>query len=335
MVTASLMRGQNSLTSLTRDLLPLAPVSLHLEVPSRLQGDYRLEVRGVDLTSMEGDLFQHSVPLTVTKPSQLVGLRLDQNIFLPSQNVAFVVWVAHTDLSPYTGAIDVELVGPGGAVMQRWSHRGAGVHQLSYKLAKKTPLGKWSLRASAGDGSASADFEVINWTAGQVDVGVDVDEEVALEAGIQQIVATVSANCSRTGLSIRGQLSVNATLLDTKSRRILSEVVVTQPEWDKINLRRSFAYTTDQVEKARLVSNMLNMFSWCFLNSQSTYFQSTSEAEVAARGERTRRSTAKLPDWESPDQAQLCKFTFLAPSSLSSLCPPATLLKLSPAFALP
>ena len=128
MVTASLMRGQNSLTSLTRDLLPLAPVSLELEVPSRLQGEYRLEVRGVDLTSMEGDLFQHSVPLTVTKPSQLVGLRLDQNIFLPSQNVAFVVWVAQTNLSPYTGSIDIELVGPGGAVMQRWSHRGAGVH---------------------------------------------------------------------------------------------------------------------------------------------------------------------------------------------------------------
>ena len=78
MVTASLMRGQNSLTSLTRDLLPLAPVTLQLEVPGRLQGEYRLEVRGIDLTSMEGDLFQHSVPLTVVKPSQLVGLRLDQ-----------------------------------------------------------------------------------------------------------------------------------------------------------------------------------------------------------------------------------------------------------------
>ena len=114
--------------------------------------------------------------------------------------------------------------------------------------------------------------------------------------------------------SAMGQLSVNATLLDTKSRRILGEVVVTQPEWDKINLRRSFAYTTDQVERARLVSNMLNLFSWCFLNSQSTYFQSPSEAKVASRGER-RRSTAKLPDWESPDQAQLCKFTFLAPPS--------------------
>ena len=66
------------------------------------------------------------------------------------------------------------LVGPGGSVMQRWSHRGAGVHQLFYKLAQKTPLGKWSLRARAGDGSASTDFEVINWTARQVDVGVDV-----------------------------------------------------------------------------------------------------------------------------------------------------------------
>ena len=311
MVTASLMRGQNSLTSLTRDLLPLAPVSLQLEVPARLQGDYRLEVRGVDLTSMEGDLFQHSVPLTVTKPSQLVGLRLDQSIFLPSQNVAFLVWVAQTDLTPYTGAIDVELVGPGGAVMQRWSHRGAGLQQLSYKLAQKTPLGKWSLRARAGDGSASANFEVINWAAGQVDVEVDLAKEVSMEAGIQQIVASVSANCSRTGLSIRGQLSVNATLLDTKSRRVLGEVVVSQPEWEEINMRRSFAYTTDQVEKARLVSIM---FSWCFLKSQSTYFQSPSEAKVAARGE-GRRSTTKLPDWESSNQAQLCKFTFLAPTT--------------------
>lgn len=258
MVTASLMRGQNSLTSLTRDLLPLAPVSLHLEVPSRLQGDYRLEVRGVDLTSMEGDLFQHSVPLTVTKPSQLVGLRLDQNIFLPSQNVVFLVWVAQTDLSPYNGAIDVELVGPGGAVMQRWSHRGAGVHQLSYQLAQKTPLGKWSLRASAGDGSTNADFEVIDWTAGQVDIGVDVEEEVVMKAGIQQIVATVSANCSKTGLNIRGQLSVNATLMDTKSRKVLGEMIITQPEWEKLNQRRSFAYTTDQVEKARLVPTIVS-----------------------------------------------------------------------------
>ena len=256
MVTASLMRGQNSLTSLTRDLLPLAPVTLQLEVPGRLQGEYRLEVRGIDLTSMEGDLFQHSVPLTVVKPSQLVGLRLDQKLFLPRQKVEFVVWVAQTDLNPYTGAIDVELLGPGGAVMQRWSHRGAGVHQLSYKLAQKTPLGKWSLRAGAGDGGASADFEVIHWTAGQVDVVVDVAKEVAMEAGIQQIFATVSANRSRTGLSIRGQLSVNATLIDTNSRRVLGEVIVTQPEWEEINSRRSFAYTADQVEKARLVSKM-------------------------------------------------------------------------------
>ena len=265
MVTASLMRGQNSLTSLTRDLLPLAPVTLQLEVPARLQGEYRLEVRGIDLTSMEGDLFQHSVPLTVVKPSQLVGLRLDQKIFLPRQNVEFVVWVAQTDLNPYTGAIDVELLGPGGAVMQRWSHRGAGVHQLSYKLAQKTPLGKWSLRAGAGDGGASADFEVIHWTAGQVDVVVDVAKEVAMEAGIQQIFAMVSANRSRTGLSIRGQLSVNATLIDTNSRRVLGEVVVTQPEWEEINSRRSFAYTADQVEKARLVSKKARLVSsMCF-----------------------------------------------------------------------
>ena len=80
-----------------------------------------------------------------------------------------------------------------------------------------------------------------------------------MEAGIQQIVATVSANCSRTGLSIRGQLSVNATLLDTKTRRVLGEMVITQPEWDEINMRRSFAYTTDQVEEARLVSNMFRV----------------------------------------------------------------------------
>ena len=112
------------------------------------------------------------------------------------------------------------------------------------------------MRAGAGDGGASADFEVIHWTAGQVDVVVDVAKEVAMEAGIQQIFATVSANRSRTGLSIRGQLSVNATLIDTNTRRILGEVIVTQPEWEEINSRRSFEYTADQVEKARLVSNM-------------------------------------------------------------------------------
>ena len=141
---------------------------------------------------------------------------------------------------------------------------------------------------------------------------VDVAKEVAMEAGIQQIFATVSANRSRTGLSIRGQLSVNATLIDTNSRRVLGEVVVTQPEWEEINSRRSFEYTADQVEKARLVSSM------CFPNSQSTYFQSPSEAKVAARGKRRWRAAAKLPHGESSVQAQLCKFTFLAPWQPSS-----------------
>ena len=251
MVTASLMRGQNSLTSLTKDLLPLTPVTLELEVPARLQGEYRLEVRGIDLTSMDGDLFQHSVPLMVAKPSQLVGLRLDRKIFLPRQTVDFMVWAAQTNLVPYKGAIDVELVGPGGAVMQRWNQRGAGTHQLSYQLAEKTPLGKWSLRATAGDGGASVDFEVMQWRGTKVDVGVDVEEEVEMVAGIQQLRASVSANCSRTGLSVQGTLSVKAILLDSVTRKKLGEVVVSQPEWDEINLRRSYSYTMDQVEKAR------------------------------------------------------------------------------------
>ena len=65
------------------------------------------------------------------------------------------------------------------------------------------------------------------------------------------VSATVSANCSRTGLSVQGKLSIKAILLDSVTRKKLGEVVVSQPEWEEINLRRSYSYTMDQVEKAR------------------------------------------------------------------------------------
>ena len=100
LVTATLFRGQNSITAVTRDLLPRTVVTLGLEVrysdmtgadigvqvPGHLHGhDYRLEVEGMELTSLEAKLFFHSVALSTYSPSQVVMVRLDQAIFLPGQ----------------------------------------------------------------------------------------------------------------------------------------------------------------------------------------------------------------------------------------------------------
>jgi hypothetical protein len=254
MVTASLLQGENSVASVTKDLAAGTGVPLVLEVPGRLQGrDYRLEVEGVLLTALSGSLFHHSVPLAVFRPSQLLAVRLDRAVFLTNETVRFLVSVAQTDLRPYSGPVAVELVGPGGTAMQQWSYRtGQGVRALTYRLAGRTPLGRWSVRARAGDGSAEANFHVLAWRPGAVDVAVEAAAEVEVEPGVGGVLeATVTASDSRTGLPVRGTLRRTATLLATDSREQIGRLNISQPEWGEINARRTFGYTAGQVEAAR------------------------------------------------------------------------------------
>lgn len=265
-VTARLMRGDNSLASTSRDLRPHAPVTLELQVrpgrprsdllpqvPGHLQGHgYRLQVEAVELSLLEGHLFSHSVALAIHRPRQVATIRLDQGLFLRGQQVQLLVNVAQTDLTPYLGPVSVELLAPGGPVLRQWSYRGLpGPRLLSYPLAARTPVGRWSIRVKAGDATAATNFHVLDWRPARVEVVVEAPRELELVPGLQQISATITATCSQSGLEVQGSLGLTATLLSTRTRQQVARLTVSQPEWAGLNYRGSYDYSQEEVQRAR------------------------------------------------------------------------------------
>ena len=167
-------------------------------------------------------------------------------------SVSFLVSVAQSDLKHYPGPVAVDLLGPGGAAMGHWTYRGVqGARRLSYTLAERTAVGQWSIRVQAGDASQTRQFHVLAWQPGRVDVVVDMARQFVLGRGDHQLTATITANCSETGLPVEGSLGLTAVLLDTATREELGKVVLSQPEWADINSQGSFLYTKEQVQDAR------------------------------------------------------------------------------------
>ena len=66
-------------------------------------------------------------------------------------SVQFVVHVSQTDLTLFTGTMDVELINSDGTVMMTWLARHGHSARLNYKLASNTREGWWTVTARVGE----------------------------------------------------------------------------------------------------------------------------------------------------------------------------------------
>ena len=87
-VTISLLRGDNQLEMITREILPASSQEMKVQVPDHLMErahPYSLKVKGEDYRQMEGSLFEHKVPLKLFKPKQIIDINMNSNIFIQNQ----------------------------------------------------------------------------------------------------------------------------------------------------------------------------------------------------------------------------------------------------------
>ena len=87
-VTITLLRGDNQVEMITREILPTTSQEMQVPVPDHLvegANPYSLRVEGIDYRQMEGSLFLHNVPLTIFKPKQIIDIQLSSHIFIPEQ----------------------------------------------------------------------------------------------------------------------------------------------------------------------------------------------------------------------------------------------------------
>ena len=87
-VTITLLRGENLLEMITREILPASSQEMEVPVPDHLlagANPYSLTVEGEDYHQMEGSLFLHKVPLKIFQPQHIINIQLNSNIFIQNQ----------------------------------------------------------------------------------------------------------------------------------------------------------------------------------------------------------------------------------------------------------
>ena len=90
-VTVKLLRGENQLENIKREVLPLDSIQVNVPVPDQLVGGvhkYTLEVEGEDYMKMDGSVFKHIVPLKIFEPSIIISISMNSAVFCQDQTGA-------------------------------------------------------------------------------------------------------------------------------------------------------------------------------------------------------------------------------------------------------
>ena len=87
-VTVKLLRGENQLENIKREVLPLNSIQVNVPVPDQLVDGvhkYTLEVEGEDYMKMDGSVFKHIVPLKIFEPSIIISISMNSAVFCQDQ----------------------------------------------------------------------------------------------------------------------------------------------------------------------------------------------------------------------------------------------------------
>ena len=262
LVTAGLRRGENRLEVVEAELRPGDTVHLSLPVPDQLgvaaHHPYSLEVVGEHLYRVEARLFHEILSLQPWLPGHVITTRLPP-LVRPGDELWAEVSVQHSDLSHYQGPVTLSLLSPAGDLVttETLHMRGAALSSqwwgnsrpsnsttttFRYQLDRRAPTGQWEVRLTTELASQSKALRVVNHSRARLEVRVLTPTSVP--ASLTSITGVVTANYTKTGLPVCGNLSItaittdsNGTVLLTKVRREgrYSVIVLSSLDW-KLNL---------------------------------------------------------------------------------------------------
>ena len=244
LVTASLRRGENRVEVVEAELRPGDTVDLSVPVPAQLgvaaHHPYSLEVAGEHLYRVEARIFREVISLRPWRPGHLITTRLP-SLSRPGDQLWAEVSVQHSDLSPYQGPVSLSLVSPGGDLVTRQTLHMMGAALSSqwwgssssrpsnsttatfrYRLDRRAPAGLWSVLVSTGLASQSSSLSVLSYSPARLEVRVLTPASVS--ASQSSITVVVTANYTKTGLPVCGNLSITAITSDINGTVLLTKV---------------------------------------------------------------------------------------------------------------
>jgi hypothetical protein len=215
-VTITLMRGDNQLEMISREIMPESRQEMEVPVPDHLlEGaqPYSLTVEGEDYQRVEGSLFLHKVPLKIAKPRHIISINLNSNILIQKQAVQATISVHQTNLQPYSGPLHASLLSPQGVVVKRWTRQTRKEPLVfQYQLARHTPAGEWTIRASTQDVEQNETFFVLSFLPREVDISVDLPRRISPSAS--HLSGTITATYTQSGVPVWGNLSLSADIIE-------------------------------------------------------------------------------------------------------------------------
>ena len=247
MVTLHLMRGDNSIQSVSRDIVVGQSQEIGISVPKHLgvsaHHPYSLKIIGEDLFRVDPVVFEQQAHLDIWKPEHIIDVDLPYKLFRSGQTVTATVSVHQTDQKTYQGPAYVSLLNPHGHLVYNkmlqirgptTKHFTSVVHQkmyerllssgniFSYKLADHTVTGPWTMIVSTELQKSNLTFFVTAPAPHRVDVLVALPPTVSLSD--PTLTGSITANFTHNSLPVCGNLTISATVMNGRNEILFSQV---------------------------------------------------------------------------------------------------------------
>ena len=242
LVRVSLRRGENVVEEVEAELVPGHTATLSVPVPAQLGvaalHPYSLCVVGEHLVRLEAGIFQEIIALRPWLPGHVITTNLPP-ITRPGQQLWAEVSVQHSDLTDYQGPVTVSLLSPAGDLVttETLQMRGAALSSQSwdttrpsnssssmfrYQLDRRTPTGQWTVLVSTELANNRRELPVLSHSPARLEVRVLTPASVS--ASQSSITGVVTANYSRSGLPVCGNLTITAITSDINGTVLLTKV---------------------------------------------------------------------------------------------------------------
>ena len=247
MVTLHLMRGDNSIQSVSRDIVVGQSQEIGITVPDHLgvsaHHPYSLKIIGEDLLRVDPIVIEQQVPLDIWKPEHIIDVEMSSKLLKPGQTVSATVSVHQTDQNTYQGPAYVSLLNPNGHLVYNKMLQIRGptaknftlaVHQkmyenllstgniFQYKLADHTVTGAWTMVVSTELQKSNLTFFVTDPAPHRVDVLVSLPPTVSLSD--PTLTGSITANFTHNSLPICGNLTISAIVMNGRNEILFSQV---------------------------------------------------------------------------------------------------------------
>ena len=217
-VKAHIYNDEAEVASSSEELVSVhAPVLLGLRMPLNARSGYNyfLHVEG----RLDGELlFVNKSELVFQQKAVSVIIQLDRPDYRHETYVRFRCIAVYPDLTPYTGTMDVFIIGPKGIIFRRWENRQTtmGVVSLEYELNDAPPAGRWRVRANVIGHDTDKLFDVYEFYQWKYEVNVSMPHYFLTTApGISGVVV---ANYT-TGRAVFGRCRVIAKVKEAEATR--------------------------------------------------------------------------------------------------------------------